>query len=59
MDKQAQIEHGGPAFPCDRINVDGGVVCTTGMTLRDHFGYHYEATPQKAIAMAVIGAAKK
>ena len=37
MDKQAQIEHGGPAFPCDRISVNGGVVCTTGMTLRDHF----------------------
>ena len=36
MDKQAQIEHGGPAFPCDRINVNGGVVCTTGMTLRDY-----------------------
>ena len=48
MDKQAQIEHGGPAFPCDRINVNGGVVCTTGMTLRDHFaGLAMQAVPMQ------------
>ena len=47
---------GGPAFP---VPDDANVNDQEGMTLRDYFGYHYEATPQKAIAMAVIGAAKK
>jgi hypothetical protein len=30
-------DHGGPAFPNDRTMVNGGVVCSTGMTLRDYF----------------------
>ena len=30
-------DHGGPAFPNDRTAVNGGVVCSTGMTLRDYF----------------------
>jgi len=29
---------GGPAFPCDRIMTNSGVViCADGMTLRDYF----------------------
>ena len=28
---------GGPAFPCDRILMPEGAICSTGMTLRDYF----------------------
>lgn len=28
---------GGPAFPCDRIPMTEGVICSDGMTLRDWF----------------------
>ena len=30
-------DHGGPAFPNDRTTINGGVVCSTGMSLRDYF----------------------
>lgn len=40
-------------YDCFPFQLRVGIWCT------DNFGYHYEATPQKAIAMAVIGAAKK
>lgn len=27
----------GPAFPCDRISINGGVVCAPGLTRREWF----------------------
>lgn len=39
IDASAPIEmnHGGPAFPCDRIQTGSHVVCSTGISIRDYF----------------------
>ncbi len=39
IDASAPIEmnHGGPAFPCDRIQTGSRVVCSTGISIRDYF----------------------